>query len=253
MNRRPSLSVVIPAFNEEARLGGTLQRIVAYLDARGQEFEILVIDDGSSDKTARTADEFASRCSRRVRVFSNACNRGKGYSVRRGMLLSRGDYGLLSDSDLSTPIEEISKLEERMARRGLAIAIGSRDTQGAQVEVRQSRRREISGKAFNRMMRLVTGLPFSDTQCGFKLFDLRLTRRLFELQQIEGFGFDVEILYLAVKNGLKVEEVPVVWRNAEGSKVSLASGLAAFVDLIAIRRNDRRGIYDQSLQESPPA
>ena len=246
MNRPLSLSVVVPAYDEQERLGTSLERMTAYLRSQSNEFEILVIDDGSSDQTAPIAREFAQRCSSTIRVFSNACNRGKGYSVRRGMLLCRGRYGLLSDADLSTPIEELPNLRERMDRDGLAIVFGSRDTQGAQVEVRQPFWRESSGKLFNRLMRSITGLPFSDTQCGFKLFDLQQSRILFELQRIDGFGFDVELLYLARKRALDVLEVPVTWRNAEGSKVGLASGLAAIYDLFTIRRNDRNGLYDSS-------
>lgn len=244
MNRSISISVVIPAFDEQERLGATLERIAAFLQAQDDPHEIVVIDDGSSDQTARIAREFSQRSSSPIQVYSNACNRGKGYSVRRGMLLCRGRYGLLSDADLSTPIQELVKLRQRLEQDGLAIVFGSRDAQGAQVEVRQPFWREGSGKAFNKLMRSITGLPFTDTQCGFKLFDLQQARFLFELQRIDGFGFDVELLYLARKYGLAIREVPVVWRNAGGSKVGLFSGLAAIRDLFLIRRNDRSNLYD---------
>ncbi len=244
MNPSLLLTVVVPAYNEQERLGSSLQRMSDYLQSQKDTFEILVIDDGSSDQTARVAHEFAQRCGSPVRVFTNACNRGKGYSVRRGMLLSRGRYGLLSDADMSTPIEELPHLRERMERDGLAIVFGSREARGAKVEVRQPFWRESSGKLFNMLMRSITGLPFSDTQCGFKLFDLEQSRILFQLQRIDGFGFDVEILYIARKKGLEAQEVAVTWRNAEGSKVGLMSGLAAIRDLYAIRRNDRMGLYE---------
>lgn len=241
------LSVVIPSFNEEQRLGATIGKIEAYLSTLHLDFEIVVVDDGSSDRTAQVAVAATPK----VRLISNEQNRGKGYSVRRGMLAARGERALLTDADMSTPIEEYAKLEEAAREHGVPIAFGSRSIAGSQVEVRQSIFREASGRLFNRLMRRIAGLPYRDTQCGFKLFDLRTIRPVFEKQTIEGFGFDVEILYIARKYGFEAREVPVVWRNAAGSKVGLASGLAAMGDLLLIRRNDWLGRYDRARADAP--
>ncbi|HSR50784.1 MAG TPA: dolichyl-phosphate beta-glucosyltransferase [Acidobacteriota bacterium] len=254
---RPALSVVIPAYNESPRLESTLDRVVDYLGQRREDFEILVVDDGSSDATADLAADFhqdrqqreasgqASRTpsSWSLRVLANSRNRGKGYSVRRGMLEAQGHYALLSDADLSTPIAELAKLEEKVRKGPFLLAFGSRGLKDSRVEIPQNQLRKYSGRLFNRTMRLLTGLPFHDTQCGFKLFEMRHCRPLFELQRLEGFGFDVEILYLARKKGLRMAEIPVIWRNAEGTSVNLFSGLRAVWDLIVIRYYDWKGRY----------
>lgn len=242
----PYLSVVIPAFNEEFRLASSLRSIITYLISRDLQFEILVVDDGSRDRTADVAGLFLPEQTLdwRILVLENIENRGKGYSVRRGMLECRGRYALLTDADLSTPISELPKLEACVMEGICDIALGSRDLSESRVEVRQSRFRESSGKLFNRIMRLLVGLPFRDTQCGFKLFDMKRCRALFEHQTIEGFGFDVEILFVARKWGLKAREVPVVWRHAAGSKVRFfPHAFLMLAELFRIRWNELAGKY----------
>jgi dolichyl-phosphate beta-glucosyltransferase len=240
------LSIVIPAYNEDQRLGSSLERILHYMNPRGRPFELVVVDDGSRDRTSQIAQEFSARGDPgwSLRLFPNDGNRGKGYSVRRGMLEAQGAYALLTDADLSSPIEEISKLEKEVVDGNCDIAFGSRDLKESDVQVRQSWFRETSGKIFNRLVRLSTGLPFADTQCGFKLFKMSSCRDLFAAQTIEGLSFDVEILYMARKRGLTLKEVPVVWRHSEGSRVRFAPDAFQMAwDLFKIRWNDVKGKY----------
>jgi glycosyltransferase involved in cell wall biosynthesis len=243
----PWISIVVPAYNEEVRLKESLGKIDAYLREREVACEIVVVDDGSSDLTADIAVSYASHCVKHcsVRLLRNERNRGKGYSVRRGMLETTGKYALLTDADLSSPIDELPKLEEYVVNRDCDIAIGSRDVPGSAVEIHQSWLRENAGKVFNRIVRLSTGLPFWDTQCGFKLFKMDTCKEVFRKQRLERFAFDVEVLYIASKWGLKTAEVPVVWRHAEGSKVRLFpdAPLTGW-DLLKIRWSDMRGLYD---------
>lgn len=236
----PGLSVVIPAYNEEARLPATLERLAAYMcrSAWQGRHEILVVDDGSRDKTAAVAERFAG-----IRVLRNPGNRGKGYSVRHGVLESRGDWVLFTDADLSTPIEEVEKLWTAAQEAGAAVAIGSRALDRSLIGVRQSAMREASGRFFNAVMRIVTGLPFHDTQCGFKLFQSGAAKDIFSRQLLDGFGFDVEVLALAQALGYRAVEVPVRWNNAPGSKVGLGGGLSAFGDILRVRLNLRQGKY----------
>jgi dolichyl-phosphate beta-glucosyltransferase len=242
------LSIVIPAYNEEQRIGSTLERILHYLKPRGRPFELVVVDDGSGDRTADIAREFGTNedAGWSLRLLPNDGNRGKGYSVRRGMLEAQGAYALLTDADLSSPIEEIAKLEKEVVDGSCDIAFGSRDLKESDIQVRQSWFRETSGKIFNRLVRLSTGLPYADTQCGFKLFKMSSCRDLFRKQTIEGLSFDVEILYMARKWGLTLKEVPVVWRHSEGSRVRFAPDAFQMAwDLLRIRWNDARGKYRQ--------
>lgn len=240
-----SLSVVIPAYNEETRLPNTLETVVSYLRALNLDrFEVLVVDDGSVDRTAEVVREFAAHLPE-IRLLSNPGNRGKGYGVRHGFQEASGEWVLFSDADLSAPIDEMPKLIRAVEQECAAGAIGSRALDRRLIGVRQSWFRETSGKFFNFVMRQITGLPFRDTQCGFKLFRADAAKMLGCLQRIERFGFDVEILYILNKHGFKVVEVPVRWNNVEGTKVSLWSGLAAFLDPLEVRRNDRRGLYDR--------
>lgn len=226
-----SLSIVIPAYNEEKRLPGTLDRVLAWLDRRALDFsELIVVDDGSRDNTAGVAESRPP-----VRVLRNPGNRGKGYAVRHGMLDASGDWVLYSDADLSTPIEEADRLYDAAMKSGAAIAIGSRAVDRSLVTVHQSSFREYSGRAFNLVMRTITGLPFSDTQCGFKLYRRDAARTVFSRQKLDGFSFDVEDLYLAKKAGVKAIEVPVHWANVEGTKVSMGQGIKSFTDLVRIR------------------
>lgn len=242
---RPHLSVVIPAFNEERRLPATLPRIAAYLDRGGLSGEILVVDDGSTDATARHASEFLR--SGRGRILRNPENRGKGYSVRRGVLEAQGRWVLLTDADLSSPIEEHQKLADAVVAQDLDVAIGSRGLSGSRVEVRQSLLRQTMGKTFNRVIRVMTGLPFKDTQCGFKLMDRERVRPIVEKMVVDRFAFDVEFLFLCVRSGLKVAEVPVVWRNSPGSTVTLVGDpLNMLFDVARVRWRFRRGLYNPS-------
>lgn len=239
---KPHLSVVVPAYNEELRLGATLTRIAAYLDERQLHAEILVVDDGSIDGTARVAGEGLGK--NRGRVLRNPGNRGKGYSVRRGVLEAVGRWVLLTDADLSSPIEEHEALAAAVRERDLDVAIGSRALAASKVEVRQNLIRQTMGKTFNLAIRLLTGLPFRDTQCGFKLMDRVRVRPLFETMVVDRFAFDVEFLFLCRRFGLSVAEIPVVWRNAPGSKVSVFRDPANMLfDVARVRWRFRRGLY----------
>ncbi len=235
---RRSVSIIVPAFNEERRLPHTLAKIRAYLEhARWESAEIIVVNDGSSDGTAE-----AGRAAG-VRVLENPGNRGKGYSVRHGMLEANGDWALFTDADLSSPISELEKLWASAERESAPIAIGSRAVDRSLVGVHQPPIRELMGRFFNLVMRLVTGLPYRDTQCGFKLFQRDAARRIFSLQRLDGFGFDVESLYIAQRLGYRAIEVPVIWNNVPGTKVSLWRGLLAFLDPLRVRWNGIAGEY----------
>lgn len=235
-----TLSIVIPAYNEEQRLPGTLDRIGSYVERSPIPVaEILVVDDGSRDGTAALAEGRGGI----VRVVRNPGNRGKGYAVRNGMLAAKGDWILSTDADLSAPIDELEKLIAAVRREDAVVAIGSRALNRKLVKVHQPMMRELSGRAFNLVMRLVTGLPFRDTQCGFKLFRRDAAREIFSRQIEEGFSFDVEDLVIARVLGLKSIEVPVEWSNVEGTKVSLTQGMKSFADLVRIRGRAVRGYY----------
>jgi dolichyl-phosphate beta-glucosyltransferase len=246
----PELSLIIPAFNEEKRLGGTLARIHDYFDAHPAGpggIEIIVVDDGSRDGTARLVEERARQMPS-LRLVSNGENRGKGYSVRHGMLEARGHIALFTDADLSAPIEESEKLLEAI-RAGNDVAIGSRALDRSLIAVHQSRLREMAGVIFNGLVRLLTGLPFEDTQCGFKAFVRERSRIIFEQQRIERFGFDPEILFLAQRHGLRSIEVPVRWAHDPATKVRvLRDSLLMFAELMHICWNVVFGRYPR-----PPA
>jgi len=237
---------VVPAYNEERRLGASLSLIARYLDSAGLDAEILVVDDGSTDETPRVAAE-ASR-GRRVRVLRHEENRGKGFSVRRGVLEAKGRWVLLTDADLSSPIEEYEVLARAVRDQHLDVAIGSRALRESRIEVRQGRLRESMGKTFNAIMRAITGLPFRDTQCGFKLMDRQRVGPIFERMVVDRFAFDVELLYLCVRFGLNVREIPVVWRNDPASRVSmLKDPLNMIFDVARVRWRFRRGLYHADL------
>ena len=246
MSACPELSIVIPAVNEERRLPETLEKMHKYLMAKGLCAEVLVVDDGSTDGTARVVDEAAARFPE-VRRITNPTNHGKGFAVRQGMLEARGKIALFSDADLSTPIEEADKLIAALQEGGYDGAIGSRALDRRLIETHQSAMREAGGILFNRVVRLLTGLPFADTQCGFKAFWRDRARILFEQQRIVGFGFDPEILYLARRHGLRIVEIPVRWAHDPGSKVKFAKdGLRMVGELWTIRNNAWRGLYPKS-------
>lgn len=239
-----SLSIVIPAYNEANRLPASLEAVLAYAEGRFPWSEVIVVDDGSTDNTAETVEALGDA---RVRLLRNPGNRGKGYAVRHGMLAATGDWRLFTDADLSAPIEELGRLFAEAKRTGAAVAIGSRAIDRRLISVRQSWIRETAGRIFNLAMRVMTGLSFQDTQCGFKLFTADAAQRIFKRQLLNGFGFDVEDLYIAKKLGIKVVEVPVRWAHAEGTKVGLASGLQAFFDPLRIRWNNLKGLYNSEI------
>lgn len=235
------LSIIVPAYNEERRLPVALDRIRDFLAARGGSAEVIVVDDGSTDQTRRIVEE------RQVtwpglRLVLNGGNRGKGYSVRHGMLEARGKITLFTDADLSAPIEEADKL--LVALQTHDAAIGSRAVDRRFIEVHQSALREIAGILFNRLVRVILCIPFEDTQCGFKAFRREASRIVFLQQKIEGFGFDPEILFLCRLHGLRVEEVPVRWAHDPATKVHVfRDSLHMFGDLVAIRWRWMRGVY----------
>ncbi len=246
MNERaPEFSIIIPAYNEEKRLGRTLVRIHDYILSRGMgpgDVEIIVVDDGSTDATAHVAQD-SLRQIPELRLIQNGRNRGKGYSVRRGMLEARARIAIFTDADLSSPIEELQQLLAAI-KSGNDVAIGSRALDRSLISVHQSRTREVGGIIFNGFVRLLIGLPFHDTQCGFKAFVYDRSRIIFEQQRIEGFGFDPEILFLAKRHGLLSAEVPVRWTHDAGTKVRvLRDSLLMFGDLLFIRWNWLLGRY----------
>jgi glycosyltransferase involved in cell wall biosynthesis len=235
---RRSISIIIPAYNEEKRLPATLEIVSQYLSSTQWEFaEVIVVNDGSTDRTAGVARTSGAR------VLENPGNRGKGYSVRHGMLEAGGDWLLFSDADLSAPIDELDKLWQAAERERAPVAIGSRALDRSLIGVRQPVFRENMGRFFNLVMRMITGLPFRDTQCGFKLFEAGAAREIFARQLLDGFGFDVEVLYIAQHLGFRAIEVPVRWNDAAGTKVSLWRGLKAFSDPVRVRWNGVTGKY----------
>jgi glycosyltransferase involved in cell wall biosynthesis len=238
-----SISIIIPAYNEQTRLPDTLRRVTQYLQESRWDFhEILVVDDGSRDGTAAAAASFAG-VNANIFLLSNPGNRGKGYSVRHGMLKARGEWRLFSDADLSTPIEELEKLWCQVELGGQEIAIGSRALDRSLIGVHQPGYRESMGRIFNAVMRAATGLPISDTQCGFKLFRADVAEEVFSRQTLDRFGFDAEVLYIAARRGYHIAEIPVRWNHVDGSKVGMLSGLHAFGELLDIRLNSMRGKY----------
>jgi dolichyl-phosphate beta-glucosyltransferase len=234
------LSLVIPAYNEAGRIGPGLARAVDYLARRRLRYELLVVDDGSKDATADVAAVAGELSEGGVRVIRHPENRGKGAAVKTGLLASRGDRVLLSDADFSTPIEEIEKLEARLGEA--PVVIGSRSAPGADVRKHQPLYRELMGKTFNLVIRLLGVRGLADTQCGFKLLDGAVARRLAAALTVAGFAYDVELLWLARRAGYPIVEVGVVWINSPESKVSpLRSSLAMLRDVIGLRLRRRPG------------
>ena len=235
------LSIIVPSYNEELRLPASLDRIAAYVGASARQTEVLVVDDGSLDQTARVAAAYAERIPN-LRVLQNGVNRGKGYSVRHGMLEAKGEVVLFTDADLSAPIEEADKLLAAIGQYDLAI--GSRAMDRSLIKVHESAFREFAGIVFNKIVRFVLRLPFVDTQCGFKAFRRERCRIIFEQQRIERFGFDPELLYLARHHGLKSVEIPVRWSHSPATKINMMrDSIQMFVDVFTIRWNAIRGCY----------
>ena len=245
-----SLSVIIPAYNEAARLGNTLRAVADYLRQYSPDAEAIVVDDGSLDETAELARRtFAEAADLRTSVISYKSNLGKGRAVRLGLLAARGDVALFSDADLSTPITEAPKLIDPIVSGEYDVTFGSRALDRKLIGVHQPWRREQAGRVFNLAVRVATGLPFWDTQCGFKAFRMSLFRPLAEAATVDRFGFDVELLYLAFRAGLKLKEVPVRWDHNEGSKISLFNDSFKMVNEVAlIRQQARRGVYDAAIR-----
>ena len=241
MDSQPELSIIIPAYNEEARLPKTLDRIRDYLNSIGVPSEVIVVDDGSRDSTVQIVESRSAEWPA-LRVVKNPGNRGKGYSVRHGMLEARGKIVLFTDADLSAPIAEADKLLSALQTND--VAIGSRAMDRKLIEVHQPWTREVAGIMFNSIVRVILGLNFEDTQCGFKAFRREKSQIIFEQQRIERFGFDPELLFLAKRNGLAIAEIPVRWANAEGTTVSMWDGIRAmFFEVAKIRWNAITGKY----------
>lgn len=239
------LSIVIPAYNEERRILPTLEAIAAYVARRGWNAEILVVDDGSADATAKRVLEMAASLPG-LRLLRNGRNRGKGFSIRHGFAESHAPLVLLTDADLSTPIEEIEKLLPAVREEGKGIAVGSRGLNPATVEVPQGWIRRTMGKGFNVIVRTLTGLSIRDTQCGFKLVKRETFLPLFRAAKVDRFSYDVEILYLARRQGIGIAEIPVIWRNSPQSRVSFVrDSVQMFWDVVKIVLRDWTGGYGE--------
>lgn len=233
----PSLALVVPAYNEARRLGQTLPKMLAYLQTHRPGSELLVVDDGSTDRTAEIAEAiFDQHPGVNSRLVRSPQNRGKGHAVRQGLLATHAPIALFSDADLSTPLSELPLIVGPIEAGDYDIVFGSRALNRKLIGQRQSWQREQGGRVFNGLVRLTTGLPFSDTQCGFKAFRMEAARPVIERAQINGFGFDVELLFLAHQAGLRMLEVPVRWDHNEGSKVHLLhDSLRMMREIIGLR------------------
>jgi len=244
------LSVIVPAYNESARIAHTISAVTSEIDRLGVEAELIVVDDGSTDRTASIVAD-ASRADPRVKLVQ-APHAGKGAAVRRGMLEAKGEWRFLADADLSMPISELQRFlgTGREAPSGDVLA-GSREAAGA-TRIGEPWPRHAIGRVFNWVVKLFVLRGVDDTQCGFKLFSARAAETLFPLQRLDGFGFDVEILFLARRAGLVIREIPMTWTYGRKSKVSVASGARGFLDLVTIRWNQLRGVYPPAVRPGRP-
>ena len=251
MNMAWFLSIVIPAYNEQNRIGRTLDEILRFLKTQPYHAEVIVVDDGSTDETSQRVSERMDQYhdhGHELRILVNKPNRGKGYSVKRGLTDATGDILLFTDADLSSPITEAPKLVDPIAEGRADVTFGSRALNPELIGVHQPKMRELGGAVFNLCMRTITGLKFKDTQCGFKAFRREAALPVFSLQRIERFGFDPEVLYIAKKQGNRLLEVPVLWDHCEGGELQnklnyVRDSINMFADLIRIRLNDFAGRY----------
>lgn len=242
---KPTLSIIIPAFDEEFRVGETIRQILGFIKKENLSAELIVVDDGSRDATfdvaKKTAAEFPDV---KTQVIRYEKNRGKGFAVRTGLMAAVGEIALFSDADLSTPIEELSKLIEPIRLGEYDVTFGSRALDRSLIGTRQPWRREQGGKVFNLLVRLSTNLPYWDTQCGFKAFNMEKFRPLLKFMVVDRFGFDVEFLYVANLYGLRLKEIPVRWNHFDGTKVSvLRDSVRMFSEVRQIRRNAKQSKY----------
>ena len=234
-----SLSLIIPAYNEEKRLPNSLKIIREYLENRISDYEVLIIDDGSTDNTASVSEPGLN-----MRVVKNIKNMGKGYSINNGVKEASKDIILFSDADLSTPIEFIEPFM-KAHEQGFDIISASRAVKGSVKNKKQPFYRDLMGKIFNLFVRIVTGLPIKDTQCGFKSFTNKCAKDVYSKQTVFDFGFDVEILFIAKHRGYKILEHPVNWHDVEGSKVNaIRDSVKMFAELFTVRSNAKKGLYD---------
>jgi glycosyltransferase involved in cell wall biosynthesis len=245
----PRLSIIVPAYNEAARLGTTLRAILDYLNDTEADAELIVVDDGSRDDTAEVAERAVAECGAvSARVIRYEPNRGKGYAVRLGLLAAGANIALFSDADLSTPITEAPRLIDPIRKNECDLTFGSRALDRSLIGTHQPWRREQGGRVFNLIVRTATGLPYWDTQCGFKAFHMDVCRPLIEAAQIERFGFDVELVYLAHLAGLRLRELPVRWNHDAASKVAVMRDSFRMIDEVRrIRRGVARGVYKEAL------
>lgn len=237
------ISIIIPAFNEEKRILPTLKKIYDYLSNQDYNFEIIIVDDGSTDKTVHFVKNFVGNY-KPINILINDGNRGKGFTVRSGMLLANGKYIFFTDADLSTPIEELEKCLPYL-RNNYDVVIGSRSLPGSNITIRQPWYRERMGKIFNFLVNMILLQGIIDTQCGFKGFKREVVKTIFNKCIVDGFSFDAEILFLARKSNFKIIEIPVKWTNSTLSKVSPGKhSIQMFLELIGIKINDLKGRYD---------
>lgn len=243
---KPDISIVVPAFDEDERLGVSIEKILTYVQTNNLAAELIVVDDGSSDQTAEIARESASKYPGSVtKVIRYEQNRGKGYAVKTGLMSAEADIAIFSDADLSTPIEELPKLIDPIRAGQYDVTFGSRAIDRSLIGDRQPWRREQGGRVINFAIRKMSGLEFADTQCGFKAFNMTNFRPLLDLMTIDRFGFDVEFLYVAKYHGLRLAEIPVRWNDVAGSKVSVFRDTRRmFSELTQIRSNAKKGVYE---------
>ena len=242
----PEVSIVIPAYNESERIVAPLQTILKFISTTGKNIEVIVVDDGSSDDTAQVAKrEFATAPNIRSNVIRYEKNRGKGFAVKTGLMAAAADVALFSDADLSTPIDEMSKLVDPIMQAECDVAFGSRALDRSLIGTHQPWRREQGGRVMNFIIRTMSGLPFADTQCGFKAFNMNKFRPLLDVMTIDRFGFDVEFLFVANHHNLRLKEIPVRWNDVEGSKVSVLRDTRRMIsELNQIRSNAKTGKYE---------